>query len=77
MDILYVLVPMSALLVLAILAVFAWAVHTGQFDDVEAQGQRILAGDDGVLDQDQRLRRSATEESTTVITGRSPEEHTE
>jgi cbb3-type cytochrome oxidase maturation protein len=39
MDILYLLIPMSALLVLGILAVFAWALQDGQFDDVDVQGQ--------------------------------------
>jgi cbb3-type cytochrome oxidase maturation protein len=37
-DILYLLIPLSALLVLAILVVFAWALQDGQFDDVDAQG---------------------------------------
>jgi cbb3-type cytochrome oxidase maturation protein len=39
MDILYLLIPLSALLVLAILAVFAWAVQDGQFDDVQSQAE--------------------------------------
>lgn len=42
MDILYVLIPLSALLVLGILAVFAWALTGGQFDDLEQQGEGIL-----------------------------------
>ena len=42
MDILYLLIPVSALLVLAILGVFAWALHDGQFDDLEREGERIL-----------------------------------
>ena len=43
MDILYLLIPMSTLLVLAILAVFAWALHGGQFDELEQEGERILS----------------------------------
>ena len=42
MDILYLLIPFSALLVLAILAIFAWALRGGQFDDLEREGGRIL-----------------------------------
>ncbi len=42
MDILFLLIPFSALLVLAILAVFAWALRGGQFDDLEREGERIL-----------------------------------
>ena len=42
MDILYLLIPLSAVLALAILGVFAWALHGGQFDDLEAVGEAIL-----------------------------------
>lgn len=42
MDILYLLIPMSALLVLAILAAFAWALWGGQFDDLKQAGEAIL-----------------------------------
>jgi cbb3-type cytochrome oxidase maturation protein len=42
MDILYLLIPMSAVLVLFILGVFAWALHGGQFDDLEQHGEQIL-----------------------------------
>jgi cbb3-type cytochrome oxidase maturation protein len=45
MDILFLLIPLSALLVLAILVVFAWALNSGQFDDLQREGERIL-GDD-------------------------------
>ena len=49
MDILYLLIPLSAVLVLAILAVFAWALHSGQFDDLEQHAEQILAADDAGL----------------------------
>jgi cbb3-type cytochrome oxidase maturation protein len=42
MDILYLLIPMSAVLVLGILGLFAWALHGGQFDDLEQHGEQIL-----------------------------------
>lgn len=44
MDILYLLIPLSAVLVLAVLGVFAWALHGGQFDDLEQHGEQILEG---------------------------------
>lgn len=47
MDILYLLIPVSVLLVLALMALFAWAVHGGQFEDLEREGERILADDAG------------------------------
>lgn len=42
MDILYLLVPLSLLLLLAIIGVFGWAVQAGQFDDLQREGERIL-----------------------------------
>ena len=42
MDILYLLIPLSSVLVLAIVGVFAWALARGQFDDLEREGERIL-----------------------------------
>lgn len=45
MEILYVLIPVSVLLVLAILAVLGWAVNSGQFEDIEQEGLRILQAD--------------------------------
>lgn len=53
MDILYLLIPLSAVLVLAILGVFGWAVWRGQFEDLEREGERILEADGDVVDDDQ------------------------
>ena len=46
MDILYLLVPMSVVLVFLIAAVFWWALKRGQFDDFEGAAQGILVDDD-------------------------------
>jgi cbb3-type cytochrome oxidase maturation protein len=48
MDILFVLVPFSVLLALAVIAVLAWAVWAGQFEDVEKEAVRILQDNDPV-----------------------------
>ena len=53
MDILYLLIPLSAVLVLLILGVFGWALHRGQFDDVDREGERILQGEALQVDADQ------------------------
>ncbi len=53
MDILYLLIPLSAVLVLLIVGIFGWALHRGQFDDVEREGTRILEGDPPAVDGDQ------------------------
>jgi cbb3-type cytochrome oxidase maturation protein len=45
MDILFLLIPLSVVLVLAILGGLWWAIERGQFDDIEAEGDRILHSD--------------------------------
>jgi len=45
MDILFLLIPLSVLLVLLILAGLWWAINTGQFEEIEAEGERILHDD--------------------------------
>jgi cbb3-type cytochrome oxidase maturation protein len=42
MDILYLLIPLSVVLVFFILLGLWWAVEGGQFEDIEAEGSRIL-----------------------------------
>ena len=44
MESLYLLLPVSVLLVLALIGVFAWALHAGQFDDLDREGWRVLEG---------------------------------
>jgi cbb3-type cytochrome oxidase maturation protein len=56
MDILFLLIPLSVVLVFAIIGVFAWALRSGQFDDIEREGMRILQGD--ALPQPDRTSRS-------------------
>lgn len=53
MDILFLLIPMSVVLVLMIMAVFAWAIQSGQFDDLEREGERILDNERLPIDGDQ------------------------
>ena len=63
MDILYLLIPLSAVLVLGILGVFGWALYRGQFEELEHEGERILDADPDAIDDDQVTQRSATEQS--------------
>lgn len=45
LEVLYVLIPVSVLLALGALAVFLWAIQSGQFDDLETPAIRILFDD--------------------------------
>ena len=42
MDILFLLVPLSVLLALGVMGVLAWAVWSGQFEELDCEGDRIL-----------------------------------
>jgi len=63
MESLYLLIPLSAALVLAIIAVFGWALHSGQFEDLDDEGRRILDETDVVIDQCQEQRSLGPEQS--------------
>ncbi|MGL6109178.1 MAG: cbb3-type cytochrome oxidase assembly protein CcoS [Rubrivivax sp.] len=66
MEILYLLIPVSAALVLVILGVFAWALHRGQFEDLEREGERILHYDAPGVDVDQIAAAHQTKQSPPV-----------
>jgi len=63
MDSLYVLIPLSVGLVLVILAVFGWALHGGQFEDLESEAERILTDEVRPLDADQAATPRQQEQS--------------
>ena len=46
MEILYLLIPLSVVLVAVIVVAFFWAIRSGQFDDLEGPAHRILLDDD-------------------------------
>ena len=46
MEIMYLLIPLSVILVFLIGVVFWWSLRSGQFDDLEGPGYRILMDDD-------------------------------
>ncbi len=56
MEILYLLIPLSVVLVFLIGAVFWWSVRSGQFDDLEGPGHRILMDDDRPKHEDKQAK---------------------
>lgn len=46
MDILYLLIPVSLVLVVGITAAFLWSIKSGQFEDLEGPAYQILMDDD-------------------------------
>lgn len=48
MDSLYLLIPLSVLLVLLIGGILVWAVMSGQFEGLDEAGDRILRDDEEI-----------------------------
>jgi cbb3-type cytochrome oxidase maturation protein len=46
MEVIYLLIPVSLVLIGAIAWIFIWAIRSGQFDDLEGPAHRILMDDD-------------------------------
>ena len=46
MDVLFLLIPLSVVLIFAIGVVFWWSVASGQYDDLEGPAERILLDDE-------------------------------
>jgi cbb3-type cytochrome oxidase maturation protein len=42
MDILYLLIPVSVVIVFAIGAIFWWAISAGQFDELDEEGKKVV-----------------------------------
>ncbi|HEY6528049.1 MAG TPA: cbb3-type cytochrome oxidase assembly protein CcoS [Cellvibrionaceae bacterium] len=42
----YFLIPISFLFVALAIGLYIWAVHSGQYDDLDLEGQRILFDQD-------------------------------
>lgn len=42
MDILYLLIPVSLVIVFAIGAIFWWAIAAGQFDELDREAQSVV-----------------------------------
>jgi len=43
---LYLLIPVSLIFCALAIAIFFWAVNSGQYDDLDGEGERLLFGDD-------------------------------
>ncbi len=46
MDSLFILIPLAVVIAVAIVALFFWAIRSGQFDDLDGPGYSVLDDDD-------------------------------
>ena len=58
MEALFLLIPLSVVVVLALVVVLWWAVAAGQFDDFEGPAHQILMDDDTPEQPEQLQQRS-------------------
>jgi cbb3-type cytochrome oxidase maturation protein len=61
MEIIYLLIPLSIVLVGLIIAGFFWAVNSGQFDDLEGPAYRILQDEDELDQKPQSTKNESNE----------------
>lgn len=59
MNVLFLLIPVSLVLLVLAVAVFFWAVRSGQFDDLDTPAYRVL------MDTDEARRRERGQETAT------------
>ena len=52
MEIIYLLIPISLILLGGIVWILLWAVRDGQFDDLEGPAHRILMDEDKIVVRD-------------------------
>lgn len=66
MESIYLLIPISVLIVFGIAAAFWWSVRSGQFDDLEGPGFRVLMDDDLPKDKIDGQKSTENEKSKEV-----------
>ena len=66
MEIIFLLIPLSLVLVGGIVWAFFWAVRSGQFDDLEGSAHRILMDDDDIHGNQRANGEDRTEAEETV-----------
>ena len=63
MSILYLLIPIAAILVIVGIGFFIWFVKSGQFEDLEGPGFRILMDDDeDMIPDDAKVKKKKPEQ---------------
>ncbi|MCV6637940.1 cbb3-type cytochrome oxidase assembly protein CcoS [Candidatus Albibeggiatoa sp. nov. NOAA] len=55
MEILFLLIPISLIIIGLIVWMFLWAIRSGQFDDLEGPAHQILMDKDNIEDIKQEM----------------------
>ncbi len=52
MEALFLLIPISLIILAVIVGALLWSIRSGQFDDLEGPAQRILMEEDRIVSRD-------------------------
>jgi len=63
MEIIYLLIPISLILLGLIVWILLWAVRDGQYDDLEGPAYRILMDEDKIVERDEKKEKKAGNKS--------------
>jgi cbb3-type cytochrome oxidase maturation protein len=63
MEIIYLLIPVSLILLGLIVWILLWAVRDGQYDDLEGPAYRILMDEDRIVGRDSKAADPALQEN--------------
>lgn len=79
MEILYLLIPVSIILVIIIALVFLWSIQSGQYDDLDGPPYQLLLDDDKDVsaDANDERRDCLNEKQAGVITEREGQRQSE
>jgi len=61
MEVIYLLIPISLILLGVIVWILLWAVRDGQYDDLEGPAHRILMDEDRIVGRDSKTDSKAAD----------------
>jgi cbb3-type cytochrome oxidase maturation protein len=67
MEIIYLLIPISLILLGLIVWVLLWAVRDGQYDDLEGPAHRILMDEDKIVVRDVEPAKAASKSDQELV----------
>jgi len=62
MESLYLLIPISVIFIAIAIRLFFWAVNSGQYDDLDSEGERILFDRESSVDELEKKEELAKKE---------------
>jgi cbb3-type cytochrome oxidase maturation protein len=64
MEIIYLLIPISLILLGVIVWILLWAVRSGQYDDLEGPAHRILMDEDRIVDDNKPVIKGSRQKNS-------------